>query len=106
MPTAKITGVKSADSRIGGELWEVKTNRTPTISAVDNALRSCNSQARNLVLNVESDISNKSLMAGITGCLPRTEIEKIIIVRGGRIAKRLSRDSLLKQINPLKMAGL
>ncbi len=49
-------GCRRADSTIDGVSWEVKTNHTPTVSAIDNALRSCNGQSKNLVLNIKSTV--------------------------------------------------
>ena len=87
---------KNADALIDGEKWEVKTNFTPTKSAIDNALHSCNGQSQNLVLNIKSEITEETLMEGIRSRLRRTIIERIIIIREGKIEKTLRRSDILK----------
>ena len=54
-------GVHTADCTIDGVEWEVKTNHTATVSAIDNALHSCNGQSKNLVLNITSGISTEQV---------------------------------------------
>ena len=94
--TSKKTGVRSADSFVDGELLEVKTNHTPTVSAIDNAIRSCNGQAKNLLINIESNISQETLEKGIKGRIFRTNIEKIIIVKNGKIERTYYRNMIEK----------
>ena len=88
-------GVRSADSTIDGVVWEVKTNYEPTVSAIDNALRKCNGQSKNLVLNVTSDIPDEMLLEGFKGRIHRTNLEQITVERHGEIKRTYSREEIL-----------
>ena len=87
--------VRTADCTIDGVVWEVKTNRTPTVSAVDNALHSCNGQSKNLVLNITSDLPDEKLLKGMKGRIRRTNLENIVVERNGVIEKIYSREDLI-----------
>lgn len=91
-----LNDIRTADCTIDGTVWEVKTNRTPTVSAIDNALRSCNGQAENLILNVLSDISAALLEQAFWNRVYRTHIEKIIVERHGTIARTYLRYEFIK----------
>lgn len=97
LKTSDQKGVRTADSTINGVLWEVKTNRTPTESAIDTALRSCNGQSKNLVLNLKSGITDTRLISGLKGRIQRTNIQKIIVERNGVIVKNFNRKDLIKK---------
>lgn len=84
---------RTADALIENEKWEVKTNYTPTASAIDNAIRSCNGQAENLILNIKSNISDEILEKGIKSRIYRTNIKKIIVIKDGKIIKEISRQN-------------
>ena len=71
---------KTADALIDGIPWEIKTNRTPTKSAIDHALRTASKQSRKMILNVKSDISEKELDRGIKGRLFRTNLEEVLVI--------------------------
>lgn len=88
-------GCRRADSTIDGVSWEVKTNHTPTVSAIDNALRSCNGQSKNLVLNIKSDITNEMIENGFWMRIYRTNLERIIVERNGKIEKEYFRDEFI-----------
>lgn len=93
---SKTIGVRTADAIIDGEKWEVKTNYKPTKSAIDNALRSCNGQAKNLIINIQSDITDENLIGGIKLRIHRTDIETIVIVKNGKIVRTIKRKDILK----------
>lgn len=65
--------------------WEIKTNKEPTKSAIDHALRKANTQAKKMILNVTSEITELDLIRGIKGRFPRTDLEEIIIIKDGVI---------------------
>ncbi|MBO4507120.1 MAG: hypothetical protein J5747_00610 [Spirochaetaceae bacterium] len=91
------TGVRSADCTIDGIKWEVKTNHKATVSAIDNAVHSCNGQAKNLVLNIKSDISTKLVEKAFWKRIYRTNLEKIIVERNGVIEREYQRDEFIKK---------
>lgn len=88
--------MRTADSMINNVLWEVKTNREPTSSAIDSALRSSSGQSKNLIINIESKITDSKILQGLKSRIKRTRIEKIIIERKGKIVKTYTRKELLK----------
>lgn len=64
------------------EFQEYKTNKTPTKSAIDSALRGGGKQAKHIVINIISDISEDVLTRGIIGRVnKKNEIEKVTIIR-------------------------
>lgn len=88
-------GVRTADCTIDGISWEVKTNHTATVSAIDNALRKCNGQSKNLVLNITSDMTEEMLVAGFKGRIHRTNLEQITVERNGEIKRTYTRGEIL-----------
>ena len=88
-------GVRTADCTIDGVEWEVKTNHTATVSAIDNALRKCNGQSRNLVLNITSDMSEEMLISGFRVRIHRTNLDQITVERHGEIKRTYSRTEIL-----------
>lgn len=97
LKTSNVQNTRTADSTINGVLWEVKTNRTPTESAIDSALRSSNGQSKNLIINIKSGISDAKLLAGLKGRIQRTNIQKIIVERNGVIVKTITRKELVNK---------
>lgn len=95
LKTSNVKNTRSADSTINGVLWEVKTNREPTSSAIDSALHSSNGQAKNLIINVVSGITDAKLLKGLKGRIKRTRLEKIVIERKGVVVKTYLRKDLL-----------
>ena len=85
---------RTSDAMIGNEKWEVKTNYTPTKSAIDNALRSCNGQVENLIINIKSGISDETIAKGIKSRIHRTNIKRIVIVRDGKVTKEITRENI------------
>ena len=88
--------IRTADCTIDGVAWEVKTNKTSTVSAVDNALHSCNGQSKNLVFNITSDLTEEKLLKGMKNRIRRTNLENIVIERNGVIESVYSREDLTK----------
>ena len=84
-------GVRTPDCTRNGVDWEVKTNYKPTVSAIDHALRSCNGQSKNLILNVTSDISDEDIFKGIDRRIKRTDIENIVVERNGKVTTTYTR---------------
>lgn len=89
--------IRSADCTIDGVEWEVKTNRKATASAIDNALRSCNGQSKNLILNLTSGITDELLLRGMKSRIHRTSIERIVVERNGEIVRTYSRNDIIGQ---------
>ena len=89
--------VRTADCTINGISWEVKTNKRPTMSALDNEIRSCNGQSKNLILNIKSGVSIEIIEKALLGRIHRTNIEKIIVERNGIIEKEYTRDEFIKK---------
>lgn len=87
-------GVRTADAIIDGEFWEIKTNKTPSKSAIDHEIRKANTQAKKMIINVTSGIDEETLLRGIKGRLPHTEIEELVIIKGGKI-RRYVRDDFV-----------
>lgn len=90
-------GVRTADCTIDGISWEVKTNRTATVSAIDNALHSCHGQSKNLVLNITSGISTEQVEKAFWGRVWRTNLEKITVERNGVIERVYQRCEFIKE---------
>ncbi len=78
-------GVRTADATIDGEFWEIKTNKTPSKSAIDHEIRKANTQAKKMIINVTSGIDENTLLRGIKGRLPHTQIEELVIIKDGEI---------------------
>ena len=73
--------VKSADALINGETWEIKTNYTPTKNAIDNALRKGKRQAQNVILDIQSGITEDMLRRGVKSrVLKEVMIKKVMII--------------------------
>lgn len=87
--------VRSYDCEINGVDWEVKTNYKATVSAIDHAVRSCNGQSKNMILNVTSDISDEDIFTGIKQRIKYTDIENITVERNGKIMTRYTRGDFL-----------
>lgn len=90
-----MKNVRTADSTVNGVEWEVKTNRTPTESAIDYALRSSNGQSKNLILNIKSNITDAKVMKALKNRIKRTNIQNIVLERNGVIVKTLKRNDLI-----------
>lgn len=72
---------KSADALINGEFWEIKTNFTPTASAVDSAIKNAKGQSRNIVLHIQSDIETKIAIKAVKRRLERNNhYDKVLII--------------------------
>ena len=95
LETKKGYKVRTADCTINGVEWEIKTNQTATISAIDNAVHSCNGQSKNLILNVTSSLSDEDVFTGIKGRIMRTNIENIVVERNGEIQARYKREDFV-----------
>lgn len=78
-------GVRTADAIVDGEFWEIKTNKTPSKSAIDHEIRKANTQAKRMIINVTSGIEEDVLMRGIKGRLPHTKIEELVIIKDGEV---------------------
>ncbi len=81
---ARSEHVKNADSKnMTLDIFqEYKVNKTPTKSAIDNALRDASKQADHIVLEIQSEISDGDLRDGIHDRVRRTsKIKSIIIIR-------------------------
>lgn len=89
--------IRTADCTINGIEWEVKTNRVATISAIDNALRSCYGQSVNLILNIKSGMSDEMILKGLWQRIHRTDIKQIVIERDGNIERTYSREEILQK---------
>ena len=89
---SKTIGVRTADAIIDGEIWEVKTNYTPTKRAIGGAIRKANGQAEKMVINIKSDITDKDIYNGIKGQIKYTNIQEVIVVRNGKIVRFLRND--------------
>ena len=87
-------GVRTADAIIDGEYWEIKTNKTPTKSAIDHEIRKANTQAGKMIIHVTSGISEETLMRGIKGRLPHTKIDELVIVKDGTV-RHYSKDDFV-----------
>ena len=75
---------KSADAKINGEDWEIKTNYTPTASAVDSAIKNAKGQARNVILHIQSDIETKDAVNAVKWRLARkNHYDKVLIITKG-----------------------
>jgi len=63
---------------------EYKVNKTPSKSAIDNALRNAARQANHIILEILSEISDGDLRAGIHDRVVRTaNIESVAILKNG-----------------------
>jgi SPP1 gp7 family putative phage head morphogenesis protein len=72
---------------------EYKTNKKPTISAIDNEIREAKKQADNIVLKIDSEISDGDLRNALQDRVKRSQsIKEIIIVRNGNDKKYLRED--------------
>jgi len=96
---SNIPGVKSADT-LNKTLkikQEYKRIHKPTKSAVDNALRGTKEQAKHIVLDIKTDISNGDLRDSIQDRVKRsTWIEEVLVIRNG-IDKTYLREDILKE---------
>ena len=70
--------VKTADALINGEYWEIKTNYTPTKNAIDNALRKGKRQAQNVILDIQSGITEDMLRRGV-----KSRVLKEVMIKKG-----------------------
>lgn len=93
-----INNEKSADSynKTRGIFQEYKENNKPTKSAIDNELRSAASQAKHIVININSDIDFTDLTRGVKGRVSQSSIEELIIIRNGKDLV-LSRNQILSR---------
>lgn len=85
IPPVNKEGVRTADAVIDGEFWEIKTNKTPSKSAIDHEIRKANTQAKRMIINVTSGIDEETLMRGIKGRLTHTKIEELVIIKDGEV---------------------
>jgi glutathione S-transferase len=84
LPRSNRSKCADAYNRTLGMEQEYKTNRTPTVRAIDKELQRASRQAGNIVLHVLSDISDDLLKQGIKGRVAYTErIEAVTILRRG-----------------------
>lgn len=97
LKTSDKKGHRSADCTRNGIIWEVKTNKTPTSSAIDSELRSCNGQSENLILNLVSGISKDKVVKGINARIHRTNIKKIVIEINGKVEGEYNRNDFIKK---------
>lgn len=96
---SNIPGVKSADTfnKTLEIKQEYKRIHKPTKSAVDNALRGTKEQAKHIVLDIKTDISNGDLRDSIQDRVKRsTWIEEVLVIRNG-IDKTYLREDILKE---------
>ena len=90
-------GAKSADTfnKTLQIKQEYKRIHTPTINAVDKALRSTQNQANFVVLDIKADISDDDLKNAIKGRVRRSEwIEEVVVIRNGEDKTYLRADIL------------
>jgi len=82
---ARDNTVKTADSfnRTLDITQEYKKNLEPTLSAIDNEIRAASKQARHIVLNITSAISDMNLRKAIKNRVRRSRIETLTIIRHG-----------------------
>lgn len=72
---------KSADAKINGRMWEIKTNGTATANAIDVAIKGAKGQARNVVLHIQSDIDIGLAVSVATKRLKRSaQFDEIIVI--------------------------
>lgn len=86
---------KNADAKMDGEAWEIKTNRTPTKSAIDNALRAAAKQADRVILHVLSDIPEERMREAVKNRFRREENLKEIIILTEWKLRQYDRETVL-----------
>lgn len=80
-----MNSMKTADAVMDDEFWEIKTNHKPTKSAIDHSLHKAKTQAKKVILNIKSLISDEDLWRGINGRIFRTEIEELFLIRNKKV---------------------
>ncbi len=87
-----------------GIIQEYKANKTPTVNAVDSAVRKGASQADNIVMWIETDIDMGDLAAGLRNRTRReTNIKAITIIKDGK-DKEYSREKLVSDGLKIRLA--
>jgi SPP1 gp7 family putative phage head morphogenesis protein len=69
----RTPGVKNPDALVDEKTFEFKTNKTPTISAIDNELRAAKDQADHIVVNIKSKITADDLSYAISSRMSRSK---------------------------------
>jgi SPP1 gp7 family putative phage head morphogenesis protein len=81
-----IHGNVNPDLELNGVLAEVKTNKTASVNAIDNAIRAAKNQAGTVILNVTSDIGPDDLKKAIQNRVRRaTAIDSLIVIYDGEV---------------------
>jgi SPP1 gp7 family putative phage head morphogenesis protein len=92
-----IPGKKNPDFNMNGIPAELKANETPTISAIDNALRKAKSQAGIVILDIKSNIKPAELEKAVYNRVQRTdEIHEVHILYKDKIYK-LTRQEIINR---------
>lgn len=97
LPRAFDTKTADVYNATLGVEQEYKTNRTPTKGAIDNEIRKACTQAPNVVLRIESGISDEELRRGIRGRVNREkQLETLTIIRNGE-DKTYTREQIMAE---------
>jgi hypothetical protein len=76
---------------------EYKTNKKPSKGAIDNELRSAGRQSGNIVLHIQSEITDELLVRGIKGRVNQKQnIETVSVIKNGK-DKTYTREQILKK---------
>ncbi len=77
-------GAINPDIELNSLLTEIKTNKTATANAIDQALKAAGKQATQVVLNIESNITGEKLKEAIKYRITRsTSIQNLIVIYKG-----------------------
>lgn len=72
---------KSADAKINGEYWEIKTNYTPTKNSIDTLLKSAKGQSGKIILHIQSDIGIRDVITTARARMNRSAwIENVLVI--------------------------
>ena len=84
LPRSNVRKVADVYNKTLGIEQEYKTNMTPTYGAITTELRKASQQANNIVLHIQSDISEDLLKRSIRGRVAyKKSIEAVTVLRGG-----------------------
>lgn len=89
---------KTADATINGESWEIKTNYSPTKSAIDSSIKNAKGQAKNVILHIQSDIKVKDAVMAVKHRMDRSNhFDRVyVITKKGRIIKIVKKITVSK----------
>jgi SPP1 gp7 family putative phage head morphogenesis protein len=81
-------GVKNPDALVDGKVFEFKTNKEATKSAIDNELRKAKKQADHIVLHIKSDISVPDLADAISDRMGRAKnVNEVWLIHDDNLIK-------------------